>query len=86
MRVNTLFTHSLFGIEKLDHPPQETYVDGSTLLPREYCVTFLLSGEFRVVRNGRSWDLSAGDVILCYPLVPHQVFHPDPCHAMNASA
>jgi AraC-like DNA-binding protein len=75
-RIATLFQTPLLRIERFDHPPNEVHVDGALEVVPAYRITFLRSGEFRVVRKSGAWDLLPGDVLFSSPGVCQRFFHP----------
>ena len=75
-RVATLLQTPLLSIERFDHPQNEVHVDGQLEISAAYRVTFLLSGEFRIVRNSGTWDFAPGDVLLSCPGISQRPFHP----------
>ncbi|GAC1434345.1 MAG: hypothetical protein NVS1B11_17390 [Terriglobales bacterium] len=74
--VATMLQTPLLSIERFDHPQNEVHVDGQLEVSAAYKVTFLLFGEFRIVRNSGAWDFAPGDVLLSCPGVSQRPFHP----------
>jgi AraC-like DNA-binding protein len=74
--VATLLQTPLLRVHRFYHPLDEVHVDGKLEITPAHSVTFLRSGEFRIVRKSGAWDFSAGDVLLSYPGVSQRIFHP----------
>ncbi len=75
-RVETLFQTPLLKVTQFDHPQNEVHVDGKLEVTPAYSITFLRSGEFRIVRQWGQWNFGPGDVVLSIPGIPQRVFHP----------
>ena len=75
-RTETLFQTPLLTVARFDHPQNQVHVDGRIEITPAYAITFLRSGEFRIVRKLGAWDFAPGDVLISYPGMPQRVFHP----------
>ncbi len=75
-RVATLFQTPLLRIDRFDHPRNEIHVDGQLEVVPAYRITFLCSGEFRIVRKSGTWDFVAGDMLISTPGTTQRIFHP----------
>ena len=75
-RVATLFQTPLLSVAQFDHPQSELHVDGKLEVTPAYSITYLRSGEFRIVRKSGAWNFGPGDVVFSYPGTPQRVFHP----------
>lgn len=75
-RAETLLQTPLLTVAQFDHPKNEVHVDGRIEITPAYAITFLRSGEFRIVRKSGAWDFAPGDVLISYPGMPQRVFHP----------
>jgi AraC-like DNA-binding protein len=75
-RVATLFQTPLVQVERFDHPQNEVHVDGQLEVVPAHRITFLRSGQFRIVRETGEWDFAPGDVLFSSPGIAQRVFHP----------
>jgi AraC family transcriptional regulator len=78
-RVIALRETELVTVARFDHPPKEEHRDPAEELCTDYCVSFVESGHFAMLRGRKTHELGIGSAILTHPGLAFRCRHHQEC-------